>query len=272
LKELLIRTATGVVYVSVLLGAPLLLGSWGFFIVYLILTGAALYEFFTLSQKDGTHPIIFIGLLLGLWPIISRFLFYAIEWNAPLIGIGTGLLLLTFLIELFRNKTKPFLNIAMSLMALAYIGVPFGILPELVFSPYHSGYSANLIILILVVIWVHDSGAYLTGIIIGRTPLFKRISPKKTVEGLIGGLLLGAISIWILSLIITEIPAYHLWIFGFVIMIFGNLGDFVESMWKRSLGVKDSGKALPGHGGWLDRLDSLLFAIPAVYLCLLLLN
>ena len=203
---------------------------------------------------------------------VSRFMFHEINWVAPLIGVGTGLIILVFLIELFRNKSKPFLNIAMLLMALAYIGVPFGILPELAYPNYYEGYSPNLIIIILVVIWVHDTGAYLSGMLIGRTPLFKRVSPKKTLEGLIGGLLLGAGSIWILSQIFTGIPKADFWVIGTAIMIFANFGDFIESMWKRSLGIKDSGNALPGHGGWLDRLDSLLFAIPAVYLCLLLLT
>lgn len=271
MKELLTRSATGIVYVAILLGAPLL-GPWGFFIIYAVLAGLALYEFFKLARLDGSKPIILIGIILGLWPIISRFLLQENVWNAPLVGVGTGLIILIFLIELFRNKNKPFMNIAMSLMALAYIGVPFGLLPELVFPHYYEGYSASLLGLILIVIWVHDTGAYLVGIAIGRTPLFKRISPKKTIEGLIGGLVLGSVAIWVMSFIITTIPLAHLWIYGFAIMVFANFGDFFESMWKRSLGIKDSGKALPGHGGWLDRLDSLLFAIPAVYLCLLLLG
>ena len=255
---------------TVLLGSPFL-GSWAFYLVYFCLASLALFEFFTLARKQGSSPIIPIGILLGLWPILSRSMFHEKGWNTPLVGVGIGLVMLIFLIELFRNKSKPFQNISMSIMALAYIGIPFGILPELVFSPYYDTYSVDLLILILLVIWVHDSGAYLTGILIGRTPLFKRISPKKTIEGLFGGLVLGSGTIWVFSMFFTEIPTLHVWIFGLVIMIFANFGDFIESMWKRSLGIKDSGKALPGHGGWLDRLDSLLFAIPAVYLCLLLL-
>lgn len=263
------RTGTGLIYALVLLGAPLL-GPWVFFLVYAVLALLALNEFFTLAQLDGCKPLLPVGLILGIWPLISRFLYHQMHWSSPLIGVGTGLILLLFLVELFRDQEKPFLNISMSLLALAYIGVPFGILPELVYLSDASVYSPSLIALILLVIWVHDSGAYFTGIWLGKTPLFKRISPKKTWEGFAGGILLGSLAIWLMTLLIQDIPPLKLWAFGLTTMVFANFGDFIESMWKRSLGIKDSGKSLPGHGGWLDRLDSLLFAIPAVYLCLLL--
>lgn len=122
------------------------------------------------------------------------------------------------------------------------------------------------------VIWINDSGAYLSGVLIGKTKLIERISPKKTWEGLIGGFILAFIATAIFGRLFTEIPRIDQWIITAVIVIFGTFGDLVESMWKRSIGVKDSGNALPGHGGWLDRMDSILFAVPSVFITIIILN
>lgn len=270
MKELLIRSGTAFFYVLALLGAPLL-GSWYFLCVYLILSIFALTEFIKLTKLDGANSLLVPTILLSIWPLISRFLFHQSAFQSQLLAILLASFLLILIVEIFRNDKSPFQNISMSLMALIYVGIPFGLLPELIFSPYFANYSPYLLIFVLFTIWIHDSGAYFVGLAIGKNPLFKRISPKKTIEGLIGGLALGAVGIWI-STQFLDIPSRDIWIMGFTIMIFANLGDLFESMWKRHLGIKDSGKSLPGHGGWLDRLDSFLFAIPAVYIIMLLLN
>ena len=178
------------------------------------------------------------------------------------------LALLLFVIELFRDHQTPFLNLGMMAMGTVYIGLPMGFLPSLLYHGGIGSYHPAILIFILIIIWVHDSGAYLVGITFGKTPLIKKISPKKTVEGLIGGIVLGFAAVWVFSLVSTPVSRGELFILAAVIMIFANLGDLFESKWKRHLGIKDSGKSLPGHGGWLDRLDSFLMALPAVYLTL----
>jgi phosphatidate cytidylyltransferase len=203
--------------------------------------------------------------------MVSRFLHYQLDWQIDWFGIYLFSLFLIVVAELFRFSKTPFQNISMSFMAMIYIGLSFSLLSEILFTAYTAVYSAYLLAFVLVIIWVHDSGAYVVGLLIGRHPLIKTISPKKTIEGLFGGIALGGLAIWGFSFFI-EIPTTHLWIIGFVVMLFANLGDLFESKWKRHLGIKDSGSSLPGHGGWLDRLDSFLFVIPAVYFVILLLS
>ncbi|GLB50882.1 hypothetical protein Y10_32500 [Neptunitalea sp. Y10] len=135
--------------------------------------------------------------------------------------------------------------------------------------PYQAeGFSKILIIGIFILIWVNDSFAYLTGSLIGKTKLFARISPKKTVEGFLGGMVFSIIASIILFKLTNEMNMTNWIVLSFVIVIFGTLGDLIESKFKRVAGVKDSGAILPGHGGMLDRLDSLVFAAPFAYACI----
>ena len=271
MKELFIRSVTGFVYASVLFGS-VLLGPWSFYSVYLILCVLTLHEYVVLIRRDGSKPALIPAVLIGIWPLTNSLLIHQFKLTGTLYPGFIVLLLLLFVIELVRKAKNPFQNIAWASLGLFYIGIPFGLLSELAFSSYQNGYSSEFLIFLLIVLWVFDSGSYMTGVLIGKTPLLKRISPKKTIEGFLGGIIFGSIAIFVLTKIMHIAPASHLWIIGLVVMLFGTLGDLIESMWKRSMGVKDSGNALPGHGGWLDRLDSLLLAVPAVYLCLVLLG
>lgn len=267
MKELAQRTATGSVYVIILLGAPLV-GPWVFFGVFLLLTLLTLKEFFTLSKLEGASPVWLPVILMGIWLFVQQFLKYQTAIN---LRMETGfllLILLLFVIELFRDHQTPFLNLGMMSMGTVYIGIPMGLLPSILHHNAEATYNPAILIFILLVIWVHDSGAYIVGVSLGKTPLIKKISPKKTVEGLLGGIVLGFLSVLAFAQFSTPVSTAQLFILAAVIMVFANLGDLFESKWKRHLGIKDSGKSLPGHGGWLDRLDSFLMALPAVYLTL----
>lgn len=250
----------------ILLGAPLA-GPWVFFVVFLLLTLVTLREFFRLSKLEGASPVLLPGILMGLWLLIQQFLKFELNLGLRMQTGFLALALILFIIELFRDHQTPFLNLGMMIMGTIYIGIPMGLLPSLLYLD-GATYHPVMLIFILMVIWVHDTGAYLVGISFGKTPLIKKISPKKTVEGLIGGVILGFIAVWIFTLFSKPIGTEKLFLLASVIMLFANLGDLFESKWKRHLGIKDSGKSLPGHGGWLDRLDSILMALPAVYLML----
>ncbi len=239
-------------------------------IVFLALSVATLLEFYKLSFKARVRPQYLYGLLLGAIIFIVNYLF-AIGKLGNYIFLGIiPLVVSIFIIELFRNHQKPMHNIAFTLMGLVYVAFPFALLNyfALSYSSYRIGFQTHLLLGFFILAWANDTGAYAFGMSIGRNRLFPRISPKKSWEGLIGGVFTTILTSWILSLFFLDVSLTHWIAIGIIITIMGVFGDLVESMFKRSLGLKDSGKFLPGHGGLLDRFDAVLLSVPIVFVYL----
>jgi phosphatidate cytidylyltransferase len=174
------------------------------------------------------------------------------------------------IIRLYINKPNPVDGISKTIFGIVYISVPFSILNFFYNPAFISGdVHPNVLLGFFLILWTADSFAYLTGVTIGKHKLFKRISPQKTWEGTIGGFVFGMAVSWILSLYFLEYNLMNWLAIGFLTVLFGTFGDLAESMLKRSMNVKDSGKMLPGHGGFLDRFDAALLAAPVVFIYLL---
>ena len=167
-----------------------------------------------------------------------------------------------FIVELYSKSEKPLINIGLNLSAFVYIGIPFSLLNFIVYK--NGFYSPGTLHGILVLVWVYDSAAYIIGSQFGSRPLFKRISPNKTWEGSIGGLLVLTALGFSLGYIFQDLSTLEWAVISWLIAYFSATGDLVESLIKRSLGIKDSGKILPGHGGFLDRFDAFIFVIPFI--------
>ena len=242
-----------------------------------IIAAISLWEFFGIvldkvSRRDRLRK--FLGMLLGLMPIVlatilqlglagSREAFLAVAslLFAPAI-------FLSFVYELYTQSEKPFVNIAFVILGMVYIGVPFSLLEFIAFNGEH--FYADIVLGLLLLSWANDTGAYLSGSRWGKTPLFQRISPKKTWEGSIGGALITFVIAAILAYFFKDLTLTNWLILAAIIIVFGTLGDLVESMLKRSQHLKDSGTIMPGHGGLLDRFDGFIFMLPYVAAYLLL--
>ena len=260
MKEIWRRLITGAVYVILLLSA-VYLSSDAFNFLFMVFGLACLYEYKRLVLLKGYY--IFIAYLALWWAYI-----YLIDDKMLInilmfITIVVDLLLLYFL---FSRKKKLYYTYQKFITGLFYIG---GGCIFLTMIPYKDNeFAKSLIVGIFVLIWINDSFAYLVGKSIGRTKLFPRVSPKKTVEGSVGGLVFTLLGTYFLSTYVEVLTKQQWLILAIVIVVMGSLGDLVESKLKREAGVKDSGAILPGHGGLLDRLDSLIFAAPFAYLTL----
>ena len=270
MKELIKRSITGLIFVSIIIGTIL----WSKLSVaglLLLISILGLLEFFKLMEKAGFSPKKSIVTTIGTLIYLIIFSYSLDETNFKLLFIIFPLLVLIVVLEIFRKNETPISNIAFSIMGILYVVVPFSLLNFFAYgnnadsivsiaSPNHPAY---LLLGFFIIQWACDSGAYLVGTNFGKTKLSPKISPNKTWEGFFGGLILATFIGYIIACYIGSNPI-HWVLISIIIVVFGTLGDLTESQIKRSVGVKDSGNLLPGHGGILDRFDGVLFSAPFV--------
>lgn len=263
------RAITGFFFIIVMLGS-LLLGNYVFGAFYLLLSCFCLYEFYSLVKQNTAGPNVPAGLILGALVFAAFGLLSYSESTAADAKTAHILLFLLpvasaaiFISELFKKVKSPFDNLAYTYLGIILAIVPFTFFHALAYAGI--GFNFHYPMAFLLLLWSNDTFAYLTGRWLGRTKLFERHSPKKTWEGFIGGVIISAVVAVIISVFFKDL-IWHQWVvIAVIISCFGTLGDLVESMFKRSINVKDSGGILPGHGGLLDRFDGLLLAAPLVY-------
>lgn len=277
----LIRTITAIVYAAVMLFCILKGGPW-FVGLFGVCTILSTIEYTGLANKyKGVH-------VSRLWATVAAFTFYAaIVGISVTAGDVPGIILflpfiftvlVIMIYELYRQKPAPVNDLAHTFFPTVYIALPFGLLSFLAFNVQGpaSGYEPGIPLALFVFLWCNDVGAYCTGCTIGRHKLFERISPKKTWEGSMGGAVLTVIAAILMHRYLGDMYSYLPmtgWIvMALIVVVFGTFGDLTESLIKREMGIKDSGRILPGHGGMLDRFDSALLAIPAVvvYFCFMI--
>ncbi|WP_205500616.1 phosphatidate cytidylyltransferase [Rufibacter psychrotolerans] len=259
LSNLQQRVLAGVIGGAVFIGA-IYWNQWTFFLLFLLLTVLGLLEFYRLLAEKGYRPNKVLGVLLGGAMFGLGFWVKANDLSPEWLFLLLPLLFITLVAELYRKTEHPFVNIALTLLGVLYIALPFSLLHVLAFLP--DRYSWQIILGVMFLIWSSDTGAYAAGRTLGKNKLFPRISPGKTWEGLVGGVLLSLGVAWLLSRSFEDLSLEHWLGVAVLVSIFGVWGDLVESMLKRSLQVKDSGTLIPGHGGILDRFDSLILVIP----------
>jgi phosphatidate cytidylyltransferase len=266
LKTLTTRTLTATVFVAVLLTC-ICTNYITFSSLFLVISIWGLYEFYQLSEKLGNKPYKLIGCMIGsiLFGInsISSVNTEYVFLNNLQIPITAFLVFSIFIFALFDNNKNVINNTTHTITGLIYAVSPFILLVKI--STENYTYNYHYLLGIILLIWSSDVFAYLVGSLIGKHKLFERISPGKTWEGTIGSAILTIGSSILIAGYFTELALIHWVVIAIIVSVFGTIGDLVESMLKRQAGVKDSGKIMPGHGGILDRFDSLLFVAPFVY-------
>jgi phosphatidate cytidylyltransferase len=288
------------------LGAVVLFGciwysAWSFAVFFALVQAKMLLEFYRMMRQSGYAPVAGIGVGVSVLVFIGVHLLAGTDhyhtdsssaiqlYNAnaadgdPVAYYSFGFIIQRILLSslvlipmllilremlIWPRSKNPFGNIGVNMLGLFYVGIPMSLLNMLAFT--ENGYDYRRILALLFLVWTADTGAYMAGKTMGKHKLAPNISPGKTWEGWIGGALLTLGMGWALGYMLPEVPLSHRLGAAAVVAIFGVLGDLAESMLKRSVGVKDSGRILPGHGGLLDRFDALLLVLPVLVLLQLL--
>ena len=275
MKNLALRSITGLLVVSTFLA------------MFSILTFGVLYEFYTLvNASKEVHISRPLHAMAGVLLFVCTFLFCSYQTDHKIYLIYMGYIMAMFIGLLYSKQENPLRQLAYVIIGQIYIAAPIAFLNAVAFHTIRYGqetiddYCPIFLLALFFFIWIYDTGAYLTGITLGRHKLFPRISPKKSWEGVWGGIIfsmalgLGLSYSWVWHLIGFDLhdgmrlSKLEWTLMAVIVSIFSTFGDLIESFVKRSVGVKDSGSILPGHGGLWDRFDSLLMATPALIIYL----
>jgi len=277
-RNLIVRTITGVLYVAIMVAG--FLNPRAMVLLFCIITGMTVWEYTGLvndrvanvnvNRFISTVGAVYLNIAVAAWSVD-----YVRGFAVMLPYILTIVYLL--ISELYLKNKDAVTNMAYTMLAQMYIALPLSMINILAFkrdvNGDFSGFDMLLPLSVFILLWANDTGAYCCGSLFGKHKLFPRISPGKTWEGSIGGGIFAVIIAGVIGWLANSGAAHTLNLFqwlglGAVVVIFGTWGDLVESLFKRTLGVKDSGKILPGHGGMMDRFDSSLLAIPAAVIYL----
>ena len=272
-QNFIVRTITGVLFVAILVTC--FFRAQSMVLLFALITGLTIWEYGRLvNEWDDIQVNRFISTVAGVYFFLAM-AGYCMGMASLTVFIPYLITIIYLIIsELFTQAPNPINNWAYTMFSQLYIALPFSTINLLAFQTSGGDlqYNALLPLSIFVFLWVNDSGAYCVGSLLGRHKLFPRVSPGKSWEGSVGGGLLVLVAAAIIGWLTggeTHSLSIPVWMgLGLVVVVFGTLGDLVESLFKRTLGVKDSGNILPGHGGMLDRFDSSLMAIPAAVIYL----
>lgn len=265
MKNIIVRSLSGAVYVALIVCSILFGGGWAFPVLCSVFAFIGILEFQKMTQNDfyESPRMLFVDLLVGIsLPAIIAM------WSCglPLMALLTSIVMVTFAImrlvmQLYSHREDPVRHIAYSIMSVIYVALPLAAATGLLFI------EGAILLLMFVMIWLNDTGAFLVGSAIGSHRLFPRHSPKKSWEGFVGGMVFTILTAVLAKKLLPDtfviFSTTSMVGFAIIVSVLSTWGDLFESMIKRTVGVKDSGNIIPGHGGILDRIDSLLFVAPA---------
>lgn len=294
MKNVLIRALSGLFLVIIVIGS-IWFNSISNYFLFLFILVFGMFEFYRFARTDHYYPNVKIGIGIGIIVYTLSYFVASQVLELRLLALILPMVLMLFIFELYRQKKNPINNIAITLLGLIYVALPLSLIhfmvlgthviqeePDIInqisqisiFNPVHQSiyYSSFTIIGYFIIQWVSDTGAFLFGITLGKHRLFERISPKKSWEGAIGGFITTIGAAFLVHYMFPALSLTNWIIISLIITFFGIFGDLIESLFKRSVNVKDSGKIMPGHGGILDRFDSTLIALPMVYFYLQIIN
>lgn len=262
-SNLVQRAITSLVGAALILAA-LIYSDWTYFLIFGTILGMSQMEFYKLSGLDGMLPLKSFGTILGLLIFTLTFMVEKEDLPHEYLYLIFPLVSLTFFIKLYKKTDKkPFTGVAYTYLGIFYVAVPISLLNLAVFS-VDAVYHYEILIGCLLILWASDSGAYFAGTRFGKTKLFERVSPKKSWEGFLGGAFSAILVAFVISQYFTVLEDWKWLVIAGIIIIAGTYGDLIESLFKRSIEIKDSGSVLPGHGGFMDRFDGLLLSAPFI--------